>query len=179
MPRWQSLIREVPDFPKPGIIFKDITPLLADAEGLREALAAMTDPWRSETVDCVVGIEARGFVVGAAVARDLGVGFVPIRKAGKLPWQTISHSYGLEYGQDTVEMHADAMGSGRRVVILDDVLATGGTAAAAARLVARTGADLVGFGFLLEIAELQGRSRLDGHRVECAIHPTPPQLSGD
>ena len=167
--RLNALMREIPDFPNEGIVFKDITPLLADARGLRDAVEAMADPWRGEKVDFVVGMEARGFALGPPVAMALGAGFVMARKEGKLPSSTISESYGLEYGQDVLEVHDDAMSDGDRVLIIDDVLATGGTAAATARLVEGTGADVVGLGFLMELAFLDGRSRLDGYRVEALL----------
>lgn len=173
MTPWRRLVRDVPDYPHAGVVFKDITPLLADPDSLGEALSAMAEPWRDERIDRVVGIEARGFVVGAAVARELGAGLVVVRKAGKLPRRTLSVSYDLEYGSDTLEMHADALAPGQRAVILDDVLATGGTAAAATRLVAAAGADLAGCGFLLEIAALGGRARLGGVRIECAMTVSP------
>ncbi len=173
MTPWRQLVRDVPDYPHAGIVFKDITPLLADPDGLDEALSAMAEPWRDERIERVVGIEARGFVVGAAVARELGAGLVVVRKAGKLPRRTLSASYDLEYGSDTLEMHADSLAPGQRAVILDDVLATGGTAAAATQLVTAAGADLAGCGFLLEIAALGGRARLGGVRVECAMTVSP------
>lgn len=164
--RLLALVRTVPDFPSPGIAFKDITPLLADGAGLDLAVVAMADPWRDDEIDLVVGIEARGFLLGTPVARELGAGFVPVRKEGKLPSETAAVSYGLEYGADTIEMHIDAVTADHRVVIIDDVLATGGTAAAARELVTATGASLAGFGFLIELAFLNGRSRIDGQRVE-------------
>lgn len=165
------LIREVQDFPEPGIVYKDITTLLSDPDGLDMALEALTRPW-IDGVDVVVGIEARGFILGAPVARALGVGFVPLRKAGKLPWETASEAYGLEYGTDVLELHIDALLPDQRVLVIDDVLATGGTAAAAGRLVESVGAGLVGFGFLLELAFLDGRSKLAGHRVESVLIET-------
>ena len=173
MTPWRQLVRDVPDYPHTGIVFKDITPLLADPDSLDEALSAMAEPWRDEQIDRVVGIEARGFLVGAAVARELRAGLVVVRKAGKLPRRTLSASYDLEYGSDTLEMHADSLAPGQRAVILDDVLATGGTAAAATQLVTAAGADLAGCGFLLEIAALGGRARLGGVRVECAMTVSP------
>ncbi len=165
----QGLIRDVPDFPEPGIVYKDITPLLADPGGFRTAVEAMASPWSIDVPDVVVGIEARGFLFGITVARELGIGFVPVRKPGKLPYLTSSIDYGLEYGTDTLEMHTDAIGPGHRVLVVDDVLATGGTAAATAELVARHGGSLMGFAFLLEIAFLAGRDRLNGARVEAVV----------
>lgn len=167
--RLRALVRDVADFPRPGVLFKDITPLLADPAGFEAAVEAVVAPYADDGIDLVVGIEARGFIVGAPAARALGAGFVPMRKAGKLPGETASRAYGLEYGEDVVEVHADALGTGRRVLVVDDVLATGGTAAATAALLEGTGADVVGFSFLLELAFLDGRARLDGHRVESVL----------
>ncbi|MEO0491804.1 MAG: adenine phosphoribosyltransferase [Actinomycetota bacterium] len=164
-----DLIRDIPDFPEPGIVFKDITPLLAHADGLASTIEVLADPWRDAGIDAVVGIEARGFILGAAVAQSLGVGFIPIRKAGKLPGATMAEEYGLEYGTDTIEIHADAVTTGEHVLVLDDVLATGGTAAAAAVLLGRLGATVAGFSFLLELGFLDGRSRLDDARIEAVI----------
>lgn len=158
----RALIRDVPDFPSPGIMFKDITPLLANGPAWRATVSHLADLHAGIAVDRVVGIEARGFVLGAAVAYHLGVGFVPVRKPGKLPGRTATVPYDLEYGQDSLEMHLDAVQAGQRVLVVDDVLATGGTAAAALRLVQDAGAQVVAVTFLLELAFLQGRSRLDG-----------------
>ncbi|MEM9467508.1 MAG: adenine phosphoribosyltransferase [Actinomycetota bacterium] len=164
-----DLIRDIPDFPEPGIVFKDITPLLADPAGLDAAISVLADPWRDAAVDTVVGIEARGFILGAAVARDLGVGFVPIRKAGKLPGATVRQEYGLEYGTDTIEMHDDAVAAGDRVLILDDVLATGGTAAAAGALLSTLQATVVGYSFLIELGFLGGRAALGDATIDGVI----------
>lgn len=164
-----ALIRDIPDHPEPGIVFKDITPLLADPAGLTAAVDAMAAPWRDQRVDVVAGIEARGFILGTPIAQALGVGFVPIRKAGKLPSTTVAETYGLEYGTDTIEIHADAVSAGDHVLMVDDVLATGGTAAAALSLVGRLGATVVGCSFLVELDFLGGRARLDGTRVERVI----------
>ena len=164
-----DLIRDIPDFPEPGIVFKDITPLLAHADGLASTIEALADPWRDAGLSSVVGIEARGFILGAAVAQSLGVGFVPIRKAGKLPGATMSQEYGLEYGTDTIEIHADAVDPGDRVLVLDDVLATGGTAAAAAELLGRLDAEVAGFSFLLDLTFLDGRAKLGDARIEAVI----------
>ncbi len=164
-----ALIRDIPDFPKPGIMFKDITPLLGDGPAwvaTIEMLAALND---GGGVDRVVGIEARGFLVGAAVAFSLGVGFVPLRKPAKLPFHTTSVSYSLEYGTETLEMHTDAVRPGDRVLIVDDVLATGGTAAAAVQLVRGAGATVVGASFLLELTFLHGRVQLPGVPVSSLI----------
>ncbi len=156
----RDLIADVPDFPKPGIIFKDITPLLADAAGLSLAVEYLTQPFRKARVDLVVGAESRGFVFGTAVARNLSAGFVPIRKPGKLPRATHSEEYQLEYGVDRLEIHADAIRPGHRVLLIDDLLATGGTAAACCRLVESLGGQIVGCAFLVELAFLRGRDAL-------------------
>ena len=156
----QKHIRDVPDFPKPGIVFKDLTPLLADGQALQLAVQAMAAPFRDASIDYVVGTEARGFILGAPVALELGVGFVPVRKPGKLPHQTISASYELEYGTDQVEMHADALHEGAQVLIVDDLIATGGTAVATVELVRRTGALVAGCSFLVELEFLAGRKAL-------------------
>ncbi|KRA40110.1 adenine phosphoribosyltransferase [Pseudoxanthomonas sp. Root630] len=155
---WTDLIRDIPDFPKPGILFKDITPVLADGDAFAEAIAAMADPWRGVAIDAVVGVEARGFILGAAVARELGVGFVPVRKPGKLPAHTLSLDYGLEYGRDRLEIHVDALPAAARVVVIDDVLATGGTLKAAVQLVEQQGAQVVGTAVLVELGFLQARA---------------------
>lgn len=156
----KDLIRDIPDFPRPGVTFKDITPLLSDAEALSAAVEALTEPYRDRHVDKVVGIEARGFIIAAPVALALGAGLVPVRKAGKLPWKVYSQTYELEYGTDTLEVHEDALMQGDRVLIVDDVLATGGTAATAARMVEHLGARPVGYSFILELAFLGGRARI-------------------
>jgi adenine phosphoribosyltransferase len=162
-------IRDIPDFPKPGIQFKDITPLLLDADALRAAVAELADWARPRGVDYVVAAEARGFILGAALAIELGAGFVPARKPGKLPHEVISAEYILEYGIDALELHADALAHGARVLIHDDLLATGGTARALADLVTRTGAEVVGCAFLLELRFLGGRERLQGYDVNALI----------
>jgi len=165
----RNLIRDIPDFPEPGVVYKDITPLLADAAGFDAAVHAMVTPWTDHTIELIVGIEARGFLFGGPVARQLGVGFVPVRKPGKLPFTTSSIDYGLEYGTDTLEMHTDAIAAGQRVLVIDDVLATGGTAAASAELIRSQGGEIVGFGFLLELGFLDGRGKLDNAHVEALI----------
>jgi len=167
--RLASFIREVPDFPEAGVLFRDITPLLGDAGALRAAHDILAEPWQEIDVDVVVAIEARGFLLGPSVAERLGAGFAPIRKAGKLPRDTVSYSYDLEYGADTIEIHRDAITDGQRVLVLDDVLATGGTAAAAVALLGLLDASIVGLGFLIELEALRGRQRLDGHRVEASV----------
>jgi adenine phosphoribosyltransferase len=162
-------IRDIPDFPKPGILFKDITPLLLDAEALNQAVAELSDWARPLEVDYVAAAEARGFILGAAIARELGHGFVPARKPGKLPHETISAEYILEYGVDALEMHADALADGARVLLHDDLLATGGTAAALAELIEGTGAEIAGCAFLVELAFLGGRERLAGYDVHALL----------
>jgi adenine phosphoribosyltransferase len=161
----RSWIRDVPDFPKEGILFKDITPLLGNAEALAAAAEQLAAPFRDAKVTAVAGIESRGFIFGALLARGFGVGFVPIRKKGKLPAATLSETYALEYGEDVLEMHVDAVGKGDRVLIVDDLLATGGTAAAAARLVERGGGTVAGLAFVVELAFLEGRKQLAGRTV--------------
>ena len=161
MAGWQDLIRDVPDFPRAGIVFKDITPLLADADGFAAAVDAMAAPWRGIALDAVFAVESRGFILGAALARALGLGFVPVRKAGKLPARAHAQAYELEYGSDCLEVHADAVPPGARVLLVDDVLATGGTLAAALALARTQGAYVVGAAVLIELAFLDGRARLD------------------
>lgn len=155
------LIRDVPDFPKPGIVFKDITPLLGDPAGLATAIDRLAAPWLGQGITKVVGIEARGFILAPAVALRLGAGFVPARKPGKLPWHAVRQEYGLEYGRDAVELHQDSFAPGDRVLLIDDVLATGGTMGAAVALVRRLGAQAVGAGFLVELGFLGGKAKLD------------------
>ncbi len=161
----KSRIRHIPDFPKPGILFYDITTLLGDPAGFKAAIDALSAPYQGQGISLVIGIESRGFILGAAVADRLGVGFCPIRKPGKLPAATIKESFSLEYGTDAIEMHADAVAPGQRVLIVDDVLATGGTASAAVRLVKRLGGDLHGLAFLIELEALKGRSLVEGEKV--------------
>lgn len=155
-----SYIRDIPDWPKEGVTFKDITPLLASPEGFKEAIDTLGATYRDIGVTKVMGAEARGFIFGGALAYVLGAGFVPARKPGKLPWDTAAVTYDLEYGTDSLEVHSDAFGPGDRVLIVDDVLATGGTAAAKAALVRETGAEVAGFAFLIELDFLSGRDRL-------------------
>jgi adenine phosphoribosyltransferase len=163
-------IRDVPDFPKPGIVFKDITPLLLDPSALRRVVDLMAAPFRGSRVTRVVSIESRGFLLGAPIALALDAGLVPIRKPGKLPAERGRVEYALEYGTDALEMHRDALSSIDRVLIVDDVLATGGTAEAAAKLVRAHGGEVVGFTFLIELDFLKGRERLRGERVEALLH---------
>jgi adenine phosphoribosyltransferase len=155
-------IRTIPDHPKKGIMFRDITTLLKSPEGFREAVDSLAAHFRDERIDKVVGIEARGFIFGAAIAYRSGLGFVPMRKKGKLPAETVGHDYALEYGADRIEVHLDALRRGDRILIIDDLLATGGTAEAAATLVERVGAVVAGCGFVVDLPELGGRRRLEG-----------------
>jgi adenine phosphoribosyltransferase len=168
--RLRSAIRDVPDFPKRGIVFKDITPILADPALFKIAIDGFVDATRSLRVDKVVGIDARGFLFGAAVAYELGLGFVPVRKKGKLPYQCDSAAYQLEYGEAVVEMHVDALRPGERVVLIDDLLATGGTAAAALKLIAKMGADMAEAQFLIELSFLKGRRNLDTAAVRAFVN---------
>ncbi|KTF36709.1 adenine phosphoribosyltransferase [Xanthomonas translucens] len=156
---WSGRIRDIADFPKPGIVFKDITPLLADGPDFASALDEMARPWRTTPLDAVLGIESRGFILGAALAHELRTGFVPIRKPGKLPGRTVTQDYTLEYGSDRIEMHADALPAGARVLIVDDVLATGGTLCAALALARQLQLEIVGAVVLVELQALQGRER--------------------
>lgn len=162
-------VRDVPDFPRPGITFRDITPLLAAPDAFALTVDALAAPFADEPIEKVLGIEARGFVFAAPVAYRRGAGFVPVRKVGKLPWEVEREEYVLEYGTDLLEIHRDAVLPGERVLIVDDVIATGGTAAAAARLVERLGGVVAGLAFLLELADLDGRSQLEGRRVHAVL----------
>ena len=167
--RLRARIRDVPDFPKPGIVFKDITPLLQDAVALRSAVELLAELHADLDVEVVVAIESRGFILGAPLALALGVGFEPARKRGKLPRETLSETYSLEYGNEQIEMHRDALRSGQRVLVIDDLLATGGTAAAALRLVRRMGAEVIGAGFLIELGFLEGRRALPDIDVRSVV----------
>ena len=162
---FEHLIRSIPDYPKPGIVFRDITTLLHHGEGLAAAIEGLVAPFREKPIDVVVGIEARGFILGGAVAHALGLGFVPIRKKGKLPHVTLTQEYALEYGVDTIEMHADAVKRGERVLLVDDLIATGGTAEAAVALIRRCGGACVGASFVIELPDLGGPKRLRGMDV--------------
>src|SRR5512140_2665228 len=161
----KAKIRHVPDFPKTGILFYDITTLLRDPAGFKMAIDSLATPYENARIDLVVGIESRGFILGAAVADRLRTGFAPIRKPGKLPSKTVRESFQLEYGSDAIELHADAIEGGQRVLIVDDVLATGGTAAAARNIVRQLSGNLVGLAFLIELVALNGRSKLAGENV--------------
>jgi adenine phosphoribosyltransferase len=165
----RSYIRDVPDYPKPGILFRDITPLLGNGPAFRTACAQLTERFRSAEVGAVASIESRGFTFGAVIAFQLGVGVVPVRKAGRLPAAVFSSSYELEYGEAVLEMHQDAIAPGTRVLIVDDLLATGGTALATLNLIDRLGGVAVGFGFVVELLALQGRERLGDNRVEALL----------
>ncbi len=165
----KAKIRNVPDFPKPGILFYDVTTLLRDRDGLRMALDGLTRPFEGRGIELVVGIESRGFILGAAIADRIGAGFVPVRKLGKLPSKTVKATYALEYGSDSLEVHSDAIEPGQRVVIIDDLLATGGTAAATVGLVKELGGKVEGIGFLIELIELNGRRKLPGENITALL----------
>ena len=158
----EALIRAIPDFPIPGILFRDITPLLKDKQGFRQAIDLFVERFIGRGIDYVVGIEARGYILAAPIAYAIGAGFVPVRKPGKLPYDRLTEEYALEYGSNSLEIHADAIGKGERVLVVDDVLATGGTAGATARLLERLGASVEAFAFLVELTALRGRERIAG-----------------
>ncbi|MBD5656076.1 MAG: adenine phosphoribosyltransferase [Candidatus Eremiobacteraeota bacterium] len=165
----ESLIRAIPDFPIPGILFRDITPLLKDSAGFKTTIDLFVKRFGDAKLDAIVAIEARGYMLGAPLAYELGIGFVPVRKPGKLPGKKFTESYALEYGTNSLEIHEDGGGPGQRVLVGDDLLATGGTAAATGRLLAKVGADVAGFAFLIELAALNGRAALSGHDVTAFI----------
>ncbi len=165
----QSYIRAIPDFPIPGILFRDITPLLKDKQGFQAAINLFVEKFKGRKIDYVVGIEARGYMLGAPLAYSIGAGFVPVRKPGKLPYSKLSESYALEYGTNSLEIHDDALGNGDRVLVVDDLLATGGTASATRRLLERLGAKIEGFAFLIELEALKGRDALNGVDVTTFI----------
>ena len=167
--RLRQKIRDVPDFPKPGILFRDITPLLQDPESLKLACELLTEPFRDRGVKLVVGVESRGFIFGPPVALALGAGFAITRKRGKLPWETVRESFALEYGTEEVEMHRDAVQAGQTVLLIDDVIATGGTAAATANLVRKMGGKVIGSSFLIELSNLEGRKLLPGIEVQAVL----------
>ena len=157
----KSLIRTIPDYPKPGILFRDVTTLFGDAQGFKAVIEQMAAPYRGVPVDAVAGIEARGFILGGAIADKLGCGFVPVRKKGKLPWKTIGQEYTLEYGTDVIEIHADAVAKGERILIVDDLIATGGTVEAAVKLIRKSEGDIVGASFVIDLPDIGGGKRLD------------------
>jgi adenine phosphoribosyltransferase len=170
MDHLKSKIREIPDFPKPGILFYDITTLLCEPQGFRDTVDALAAPFMGEDIDQVIGIESRGFILGAAVAATLGCGFVPVRKPGKLPGKTYSQAYSLEYGNNALEIHEDACGDQQRILVVDDVLATGGTAKATLDLSRKAGGKIIGIAFLIELDFLNGRSKLPGENVYSVLH---------
>jgi adenine phosphoribosyltransferase len=165
----KELIRDIPDFPKAGILYRDITTLLNDAAGLKQAVAAMVEPFAVEKIDAVFGVEARGFIFGAPMALEMQCGFVPVRKAGKLPGEALREDYDLEYGSSSIEVHRDAVETGARVLLVDDVLATGGTMRATCRLVEQLEVKIVGVCFLVELRSLEGRAKLEEYRVESVL----------
>jgi adenine phosphoribosyltransferase len=168
--RLKDLIRDIPDFPKPGVVFKDITPLLADPEGFSLVIETLAAHYDGQHITKVVGVEARGFIIAAPVAHRLGAGFVPVRKVGKLPWEVEAEAYELEYGTGLLELHSDAVDIDEQVLIIDDVLATGGTAAATVRLIERLGAKVAGLGFVIELGFLNGRRQLPGRDILSLLH---------
>ncbi len=165
----KQFVRDIPDFPKPGILFRDIAPLLADSRALAAAADALAAPFEGEKIDVIAAAEARGFIFAAPLAMRLGAGFVPIRKPGKLPFETHSHQYDLEYGSDELQVHTDAVQPGQRVVIVDDLLATGGTMEACCKLLERCGAEIVGCSFLIHLAGLRGETKLEPYRIESVL----------
>jgi len=165
----KSLIRTIPDYPKPGIMFRDVTTLLGNAQGFKAAIERMAAPYAHAKVQAVAGIEARGFILGGAIADRLGCGFVPLRKKGKLPWKTIGQEYTLEYGVDIIEMHEDAIRPGERILIVDDLIATGGTAEAAAKLIRRSGGEVVGAAFIIDLPDLGGLKKLAALGIETHV----------
>lgn len=167
--RFYELVRAIPDYPQEGVTFRDITPLLGDGSALNAAVNDLSDRFRTSGIDRVIGIEARGFILGAPVALALGAGFVPVRKAGKLPWAVVREEYAVEYGTDKLEIHRDAIHPGERILVVDDVLATGGTAAATCRLAEALGAEIVGLAVLIELSFLGGRQVLGNRRVESVL----------
>lgn len=165
----KKLIRTIPDYPKPGIMFRDVTTLLGDAQGFKAAIARMAEPYRTEPVDAVAGIEARGFILGGAIADRLGCAFIPMRKKGRLPWKTIGQEYVLEYGIDAIEIHEDAIDTDERILIVDDLIATGGTAEAAVKLARRLGGHVVGATFIIDLPDLGGRELIEAMGVNCHV----------
>ena len=170
MEQLKQVIRDIPDFPKPGVLFRDITPLLANTETLQLAVKGLVEPFRTAGITAIAAMEARGFIFGGLAADELGTGFVPLRKPGKLPYQTISESYELEYGMASLEVHTDALNENDRVLLIDDLIATGGTALAGCRLVERLGATVAGCAFVIELDALNGREVLAGYRLHSLLH---------
>ena len=168
--RLAGMIRDIPDFPQPGVVFKDITPMLQDPQGLRDAIDAMATPFRDREIDLIVGLESRGFLFGAPMAYVMGLGFVLVRKVGKLPGEKIKIAYDLEYGSNELEIHHDAVKPGQRVLLVDDLLATGGTMCASIELIKRLGGEIAGISFLIELDFLKGRERLQDYDVRTVIH---------
>ncbi|MDH5751244.1 MAG: adenine phosphoribosyltransferase [Deltaproteobacteria bacterium] len=169
MDELKALIRTIPDFPKPGIEFRDLTTLFLDPTGLRKTVEALAAPYRNDSIDMVAGVESRGFILAAPIAIELGTGFVPVRKEGKLPGETVGVEYTLEYGEDHLEIHSDALKPGMRVLMVDDLLATGGTMEAAVKLVERMGCKVAACAFVVELVDLHGRKKLTSHRVDSLI----------
>ena len=167
--RLRNLVRDIPDYPSPGIVFRDITPLLRDPAGLSLAVELMVNPFRDANIDLVVGAESRGFIFGTALARALNAGFIPIRKKGKLPGDTVSQDYELEYGHDTLEIHTDAIQPGQRVLMVDDLIATGGTLEAGVKMIEQLGGELVGITVLIELRGLDGAKRVEPHQVHAVL----------
>jgi adenine phosphoribosyltransferase len=165
----KTFIRDIPDFPRPGILFRDITPLLADRQALAGAIYELAGPYHNMGIDAVMAVEARGFIFGAAVARELNASFIPVRKKGKLPWKTTSVTYDLEYGKDTIEVHTDAIKPGAKVLMIDDLLATGGTMVASCQLAEKLGAKIMGLTFLIELTGLDGRDKLSNYPIHSVI----------
>ena len=165
----KSKVRTIPNWPKPGIMFRDITTLLKDPEGFQEVIRKLADHYKNQKIDVVCGIESRGFIIGGALAIELGLGFIPLRKAGKLPAETISMEYELEYGKDKIEMHKDALTKGNRVLLIDDLIATGGTAKAACHLIEKAGGIVVGCGFVIDLPDLKGKEKLSKYPVFALI----------
>ncbi len=169
MDNLKNLVRTIPDYPKPGIMFRDVTTLFADPQGFKATVVRLAEPYHTEPIDAVAGIEARGFILGGAVADRLGCGFIPVRKKGKLPYKTVSQDYELEYGTDTIEVHEDAVKPGERVLVVDDLIATGGTAEAAIKLIRQVGGVIIGAAFVIDLPEIGGKAKLEAMGVNCHV----------